>query len=302
MLSVEPVGEGEPLEAKENPSQETASQLTPFLKWAGGKRWLSSSYPEIIPREFDQYIEPFLGGGAIFFGLLPKRAILSDVNYDLILTYQAIREDWQAVQKALERHQRGHSKEYYYKERNRVRRTLYEKAAQFLYLNRTCWNGLYRVNLHGKFNVPKGTKSNVILPTDDFQSISNALKCATLLSVDFEDVMENAASGDFVFIDPPYTVKHNVNGFIKYNEKIFRWEDQIRLASAVVRAAKRNVKILITNANNGSIRNLYRDVGYSKKLDRYSVLAGDKNSRGKISEIAIMINYEPEEGSYVWLT
>ena len=157
-------------------------------------------------------------------------------------------------------------------------------------------------NLQGKFNVPKGTKTNVILSTDDFQSISNALKNATLLSADFEDVIENSASGDFVFIDPPYTVKHNVNGFIKYNERIFRWEDQIRLASAVARAAKRNVKILITNANHESIRNLYRDVGYLKKLSRFSVLAGDRNSRGKTTELAIMINYEPEEGSHVCLS
>ena len=276
--------------------------MTPFLKWAGGKRWLSSNYPEIIPREFGQYIEPFLGGGAIFFDLVPKCAILSDVNDELISTYQAIRDDWQAVQTALNRHQRSHSKNYFYEERDRIRRKLHEKGAQFLYLNRTCWNGLYRVNLQGKFNVPKGTKTNVILPTDDFQSVSDALKTATLLSADFEDVIENAASGDFIFIDPPYTVKHNVNGFIKYNEKIFRWEDQIRLASAVARAANRNVKILITNADHKSIRSLYRDVGYLKKLSRFSVLAGDKNSRGKTTELAIMINYEPEEGSHVCLS
>lgn len=243
-----------------------------------------------------------MGGGAIFFGLVPKCAILSDVNYDLILTYQAISDDWKAVQTALKRYQRSHSKKYFYEERDRVRRKLHEKAAQFLYLNRTCWNGLYRVNLRGKFNVPKGTKTNVILATDDFQSISNALKNATLLSADFEDVIENAASGDFVFIDPPYTVKHNVNGFIKYNEKLFSWEDQIRLASAVIRAAKRNVKILITNANHKSIRNLYRDVGYLKKLNRFSVLAGDKNSRGKTTELAVLINYKPEEGSHVCLS
>ncbi len=150
--------------------------------------------------------------------------------------------------------------------------------------------------------MPRARAGGFVLPTDDFQSVSDALKNATLLSADFEDVIENAASGDFVFIDPPYTVKHNVNGFLKYNEKIFRWEDQIRLASAVNRAAKRNVKILITNANHKSIRNLYRDVGYLKKLSRFSVLAGDKNSRGKTTELAIMINYEPEEGSHVCLS
>jgi DNA adenine methylase len=164
------------LEFGRNPSPGSASQLTPFLKWAGGKRWLSSNYPEIFPIKFDRYIEPFLGGGAIFFDLVPNCAVLSDVNSELILIHQAIRDDWQAVQSALNRHQRSHSKIYFYEERDRIRRKPHEKGAQFLYLNRTCWNGLYRVNLQGKFNVPKGTKTNVILPTDDFQSVSNALK------------------------------------------------------------------------------------------------------------------------------
>lgn len=288
----------QPLTIQDKLTQEISNQLTPFLKWAGGKRWLSSNYPEIIPRNFNKYIEPFLGGGAIFFSLVPKCAILSDVNFDLISTYQAIRDDWKAVQIALTRHQHNHSAKYYYEERDRIRRKPHEKAAQFLYLNRTCWNGLYRVNLLGKFNVPKGTKDNVLLSTDDFQSVSNALQNASLLSADFENVIDTATSGDFLFVDPPYTVKHNVNGFVKYNEKIFHWDDQIRLASAVTRAATRNVKILVTNANHKSIRNLYGDLGDVRQLSRFSVLAGDKSSRGKTSELAILINYKLGEASH----
>lgn len=113
-------------------------QLTPFLKWAGGKRWLSASNSEIFPKTFVRYVEPFLGGAAVFFHLTPKSAILSDINSELVLTYQAIRDDWKAVHAALKRHQRDHSEKHYYEERKRQRRSTTERAARFLYLNRAC--------------------------------------------------------------------------------------------------------------------------------------------------------------------
>ncbi len=285
------------LETRENARQKGTTDLTPFLKWAGGKRWLSIFYPQIFPTRFNSYVEPFLGSGAVFFNLRPKSAVLSDVNSELILTFQAIRDNWRAVRIALERHHKKHSTKYYYEERDCIRRVDHEKAARFLYLNRTCWNGLYRVNLQGRFNVPKGTKTNVLLPTDNFESISVALTHATLKSSDFELIIEDAKRGDFIFVDPPYTVKHNVNGFVKYNERIFTWEDQNRLASAVIRAAKRGVKILVTNADHVAIRELYRDVGRFKQLSRFSGLAGDKLSRGETTELAILINYAPKEES-----
>ena len=137
----------------------------------------------------------------------------------------------------------------------------------------------------------------MLLPTDNFESISVALTHATLKSSDFELIIEDAKRGDFIFVDPPYTVKHNVNGFVKYNERIFTWEDQNRLASAVIRAAKRGVKILVTNADHVAIRELYRDVGRFKQLSRFSGLAGDKLSRGETTELAILINYAPKEES-----
>jgi DNA adenine methylase len=125
-------------------------------------------------------------------------------------------------------------------------------------LNRTCFNGIYRVNLRGAFNVPKGTKSAVVLPTDDFSEAQRLLRRAKLLDGDFEEVIDQAQSGDLVFADPPYTVRHNNNGFIKYNEKLFSWDDQERLARVLTRAAKRGVKVVATNADHREIRHCTR--------------------------------------------
>lgn len=141
--------------------------------------------------------------------------------------YRAVRSDWRRVEIELKKMQRLHSSDYYYEERSRLRRTIHTKAAQFLYLNRTCWNGLYRENLSGKFNVPIGTKSQVIMPDDDFEGASKALQNAKLVACDFEDTIKIATTGDLVFLDPPYTTAHNTNGFVKYNQKIFSWDDQI---------------------------------------------------------------------------
>lgn len=284
---------------RDTQSQSREITISPFLKWAGGKRWLSAYYPEIFPSKFDRYVEPFLGSGAAFFYLRPEYAVLSDLNHELISTYQAIRDNWHAVLAALKRHQRNHSTTYYYTERKRIRRSTPERAARFLYLNRTCWNGLYRVNLRGEFNVPKGTKNNIVLPTDNFSIVSTILKNTSLLSTDFENVIDDTRNDDFLFIDPPYITKHVLNGFIKYNEKLFTWDDQIRLACAVSRAAQRGVKILVTNADHQAIRELYCKFGHLKTLERASIIAGDKSCRGGTTELAVIINYDPKEGANV---
>ena len=267
--------------------------VVPFLKWAGGKRWLTNQFPEIFPQNFSRYVEPFLGGGAVYFHLQPETAVLADANTQLINTYQQRQENWQAVWKALKRHQRKHTSEYYYIERNRQHRAPHEAAAQFLYLNRTCWNGLYRVNLDGKFNVPIGTKDSVLMPTDNWRSVSNLLSRAMLTNSDFSSTIEGSCSGDFVFIDPPYVTRHNLNGFLKYNHKIFNWDDQIRLRDAVMAAARRGAKILVTNADHESIRDLYANVGRHLSLSRQSVLAADSRNRGVTTELAIAVNYDP---------
>ena len=212
--------------------------VLPFLKWAGGKRWLTSNSEFKVPEFSGRYVEPFLGSGSIFFSLQPKDAILSDLNSELIDTYIALRDEHKKVSRHLRQHAQNHSAKHYYKVRDELKpRATASRAARFLYLNRTCWNGLYRVNLAGKFNVPKGTKSNVILDTDDFASVSKILGKAKLVCCDFETVVDQAESGDFIYADPPYTVRHNMNGFIKYNEVLFSWEDQQRLRSALLRAS-----------------------------------------------------------------
>lgn len=265
-------------------------QVSPFLKWAGGKRWLVKHASDLIPHFSGSYFEPFLGSGAIFFYLNPKRAFLSDQNSDLVDTYKAIQSDWKSVFVKLKEHHRKHNKEYYYLIRDSVPVKPHTKAAKFIYLNRTCWNGLYRVNLSGKFNVPVGTKKNVILDTDDFGAVSNYLSGATLVHGDFESNIDKAGVGDFVFVDPPYTVKHNHNGFIKYNETLFSWEDQLRLKESIDRAVHRGAKVLVSNADHESVKELYADYNQIS-LDRLNVLSGKPEFRGRYAELIIQCGY-----------
>jgi DNA adenine methylase len=199
----------------------------------------------------------------------------------------AVRDDHLTIERLLRDHDKHHSKEYYYKTRAAKPDDLVERAAWFIYLNRTCWNGLYRVNLRNEFNVPIGTKTRVILTSDNFRGISNALRSTELLVQDFEFSLNIAGKDDFVFVDPPYTVKHNFNGFLKYNDHIFSWADQVRLRDAVFRASSRGAMVLVTNANHQSIRELYTGIGEHMILARESVLAADSAHRSKVEEIAI---------------
>lgn len=276
-----------PIGAEKGDSALRQRDLQPFLKWAGGKRWLTFSYPELFPHRFDRYIEPFLGGGAVFFQLQPRRAILSDINRELIETYQALKKRYDLVRRYLTEHQRKHNQKYYYKIRSHVPKSKFARAARLIYLNRTCWNALYRVNLNGQFNVPKGTKNSVLLPADDFRHTSQKLRRARLLCSDFENVIAQAGDGDFIFADPPYTVKHNVNGFVKYNEKIFGWEDQLRLRDSLADATRRGAQILLMNANHSSIRKLYKSDFSLLTATRQSVIAASSEKRTRTSELVI---------------
>ncbi|UQI40951.1 DNA adenine methylase [Vreelandella venusta] len=261
--------------------------VLPFLKWAGGKRWLVKDHPDIFPKKFNTYIEPFLGSGSVFFHLKPEQALLSDTNQELITTYKAIRNRNRKVRSLLEEYHQKHSKEFYYFMRAQTPQTQEEVAARVIYLNRTCWNGLYRVNLRGQFNVPIGTKKNVILDTDDFGTTAKLLRRSKISHSDFEAVIDKAEEGDFVFVDPPYTVKHNLNGFVKYNEKLFSWDDQVRLKESILRAANRGAKVLLTNANHESILDLYKLPNKTKVLKRSSVISGTSQHRGKYEELTI---------------
>lgn len=263
------------------------AEVLPFLKWAGGKRWLMPLAHQLREVPFRSYFEPFLGSGAMFFALAPKSAVLSDVNIDLIEAYRALRENACAVERELIKHHRFHDSDYYYDIRASKPRTPHTRAARFIYLNRTCWNGLYRVNRQGQFNVPKGTKENVLLDSDNFCEIGKRLESVSLRSGDFEKTIEKAGAGDLIFTDPPYTVRHQYNGFVKYNEQLFSWDDQVRLKTALVLAKNRGAKIICTNADHASIRELYEPDFDLFPVDRYSAISGLSTSRGKYAELII---------------
>jgi len=267
----------------------------PFLKWAGGKRWLANSDQLPLPVSFDRYIEPFLGGGAIFFHLAPARAILSDVNVELIHLYTVLRDSPRELMELMQHHHGKHSSSYYYDVRSQVPEGGLERAARTMYLNRTCWNGLYRVNLKGVFNVPIGTKSTVVFDDEDFEGISCRLQRAELVCCDFEPTIAQATQGDFVFVDPPYTVRHNLNGFIKYNETLFGWEDQIRLRDAVASAIARGAAVVVTNADHESVRELYAEICEYRSVTRASVLASESGRRGKTTEALFSANLQTFE-------
>lgn len=274
---------------------EAGELAKPFLRWAGGKRWLVYQDSPFIPESFNTYIEPFLGSGAVFFST--KRIssfILSDINSDLINCYEEIKSNYSGVEKLLTEHINNHSKEYYYFVREMQPKTRLEQAARFMYLNRTCFNGIYRVNRNGKFNVPIGS-SVLSFSEENLAEVSKKLANGILINGDFEKAIQMANKGDFIFVDPPYTVNHNHNGFIEYNEKIFRWEDQIRLKNALVLAQKKGVMITLTNADHESIRELYSDFGEIEVLERASSIASKSNYRKPTTEILIRVGWSRED-------
>ena len=260
----------------------------PILKWPGGKRWFVKYLVDLLPEEYERFIEPFFGGGSAFFAINPRKALLSDINKELITTYRLIRDDWKFVEQELVEFERKHSKDFYYEVRSLMPENKFDIGLRMIYLNRTCFNGIYRVNEKGQFNVPMGSKEKVILESDDFQTTSKLLKKATLLHCDFEKSIDKAVIGDVIFADPPYTVRHNLNGFIKYNEKLFSWEDQIRLANSLERARERGAVIISTNANHESVRKLYRERGFNlRTVSRYSSISADAASRNQFKELII---------------
>lgn len=271
-------------------TKESPKILDPILKWAGGKRWFVSQCGHLFPKSFRTYREPFLGGGAVFFALEPERAVISDANEELVSFYRTLRNRHVLLRNHLETHQNRHSLPYYQRVRGNIPKRSIEQGARFLYLNRSCWNGLYRVNQKGEFNVPMGSRTNFCFETDDFPRASRILKNAEILACDFETNVDAAEAGDFLFVDPPYTVKHNQNGFVKYNERIFSWEDQIRLRDSLVRARRRGVLILATNADHESVRDLYRAYPRDFRMiavKRSSNIAASSKNRGVTTELVV---------------
>ena len=261
--------------------------VPPPIRWAGGKRWLVGKYPDLFTPRSGRLIEPFAGSAAVFFLTMPRRALLSDMNEELIDVYRAIKSDHQAVMKVLRFHSDRHDKSYYYQIRSKRETDGVKAAARMLYLNRTCFNALYRVNRKGEFNVPIGSKVNAFRSDDDFSGVARLLNRAKLIHGDFEKAIHLAETGDLIYVDPPYTVRHNLNGFIKYNEKIFTFEDQIRLRRVLDKAVSAGADVIVSNADHESIRDLYADFGLICSVNRASSISGSSTARGPTSEVLV---------------
>ncbi|WP_244459732.1 DNA adenine methylase [Roseomonas fluvialis] len=261
--------------------------ILPFLKWPGGKRWLVQDFGAAFVPVRGTYYEPFLGAGAVFFLTQPERAHLSDSNEALINVYKQIRCRPRQFEAKLKAYQELHSTSFYYEERERIYSSNFERAVQFVYLNRTCFNGIYRVNLNGVFNVPIGSKTAVILPTDDFCEIARALSGKTLSVCGYNETISRAGKNDFIYADPPYTVKHNLNGFVKYNEKLFQWRDQELLRDCLSAASRRGARVVVSNADHESISALYADGWHQYIVSRPSVISADSSHRRSTTELLI---------------
>lgn len=261
------------------------NKLKPFLRWAGGKQWLTDKLLSLVPSDIGVYHEPFLGGASFFFALKPENAILSDANRQLIETYQAVRNNPKAVIKHLRKWQ--NERETYYRIRASKFTKKAERAAQFIYLNKTCWNGLYRVNKKGEFNVPFSNNGREIFQYNHLIDIASSLRKAKLIWGDFEESVSTANQGDLIYLDPPYTVSHSNNGFRQYNEELFSWEDQRRLAKVAQNLVKNGCFVLVSNAYHLPILEMYKDFQVLE-LTRHSILAASSDRHKKITEVLLL--------------
>ncbi|MBK1986241.1 DNA adenine methylase [Sphaerospermopsis aphanizomenoides BCCUSP55] len=260
----------------------------PFLKWAGGKSKLISQYKDYFPKYYQTYYEPFLGGGAVFFHLQPQQAVLTDINTDLIITYRCVRDNVEDLIELLQKHKRLHNRDYYYEVRASLQGSNLEKAARFIYLNKTCFNGLYRVNSQGKFNVPLGRYKNPgICQEEVLRVASKALAQAEIKKADFTQVLKYAnSSDDFVFFDPPYYPLSATSNFTAYSTYSFGEIQQMQLRDVFAELAERGVKIMLSNSDCDFIRGLYSSFKIHKISAARSINSNAKK-RGVIQELLI---------------
>lgn len=277
------------------------TRTEPFLKWAGGKRNLLPQILRLLPtlNSGATYYEPFLGGGAVFFALQPSQAVLSDINAELIETFVSVRDEVDSVIDVLA--ELPYSSEDYYRIRDDRFSTSAERAARFIYLNKTCFNGLYRVNRRGEFNVPFGRHGPNIEICNREQLIlaAKALQRSVVGHADFEESIANAVAGDLVYFDPPYITGHTNNGFVEYNAKVFSWQDQHRLAYRAKELIARGVNVAISNANHPLILELYlrEEFFKSHEVKRQSTIAGSAAKRFATIEVLLVGRGEGEDQS-----
>lgn len=260
--------------------------IEPFVRWAGGKTWIIPYLPEIIGEiQIEHYHEPFLGGGAVFFSSEHrKKSYLSDANPQLINTYIQVKEHPEELIELFSQFE--NTSETYYQVRDELTlENSIENAARFLFLNQTSYNGLYRVNRQGRYNVPYGNRKNWIYHPDKIRAASVKLQNTRITVGDFEVNKYRVKAHDLVFLDPPYTVSHNNNGFIAYNQKLFSLEDQKRLKQYIEYVKHKGAFYILTNAAHDTIRDIFLTEGDRiVELQRNSLIGGRNAARTAISE------------------
>lgn len=284
----------------ENSTVLLQKQAKPFVKWVGGKRQLLAQFKEkkfYPPASFElgkgRYFEPFVGGGAMFFDLLPLKATLSDMNKELVTTYKVIRDDVESLIAGLSRH--STDKEYFLEIRAQHPQDLtdLQVASRFIYLNRTCFNGMYRVNKSGGFNVPYGKFTNpTICDANNLRSVSSVLKDVEIHHRDYKAVLKEAKKGDFVYFDPPYYPLSETSSFTAYTAESFLKKEQEELRDTVLELSELGCYVMLSNSGAPYINEIYSG---HKGIRIEKVLAGramnsKASGRGKIAEVVI-INY-----------
>lgn len=274
--------------------QLTNYDVKPFLKWAGGKRQLLQEILPKFPDTYDCYFEPFIGAGAVLFGVMPEKAVINDYNKDLITTYQVIKDEPEVLLGLLKKHQEMNSPEYFYSirelDRNGVEyknSSSAEKAARTIYLNRTCFNGLYRVNSKGYFNVPYGKYKNPQIVNEEIiMSVSNYLNSneITIMRGDFAASLKSATPNDFIYFDPPYHT--DTNSFTAYQAGGFGEEEQIRLRDLFADFASKGIRCLLSNSDTAFIRDIYKDFKV-ETVYANRMINSKSEGRGKITEVLV---------------
>ncbi len=274
--------------------------IKPIVKWAGGKRQLIDKLIEYMPQTYNAYFEPFIGGGALLFELMPKEATINDVNEELLSIYRCLASDdnFNFMIHDLEEHEKNHSEEYYYEIRELDRKSdfktipIWKRASRTIYLNKSCFNGLYRVNSNGYFNVPSGKKKKV--QTYDKDNIKKLHEYfmnnhITILQGDFEDAVKSAKNGDFVYFDPPYDPLDGKESFTSYTKYNFSKEDQKRLADLFKTLSKKGIYVMLSNHNTAYINELYKDFNIHV-VQAKRMINSDSSGRGNVEEV-IITNY-----------
>jgi len=262
----------------------------PFVKWAGGKSQILGHLLGCVPPRFGRYYEPFVGGGALFFALLPEDAVISDSNEELINAYLVIRDHVEELIESLKKHR--NEEDYYYavREQDPDKLSPVERASRFIYLNKTCYNGLWRVNSRGKFNVPFGRYKNPrICDEENLRAVSRALQGVSILCCDFEEAVANAGPGDFVYFDPPYYPLSETARFTQYTREDFGPEEHARLARVFKELDKRGCFVLLSNSDTEFVRSLY--AGYNIRPVQANRCINCKGDRRKGVTELLISNY-----------